>query len=76
MNTIIYSAAGIIALVAIAFLFTYIETFRDIKWKDRLARIREFTGFRTRTGGIIRSEKITEKKKIPAYPLGIDMPVI
>lgn len=76
MNTIVFSAAGIVALAAIAYLFTHLETLRGIKWAEKIDRIRKFTGFRTRVGGIIRSVKITGKKKTPAYPAGIDMPVI
>jgi hypothetical protein len=75
MNTIIFSAAGIVALVAIAFLFTHLETLRGIKWKKKLERIRNFNGYRSMKWGIANGG-FAGKKKLPVIQPGLDMPVI
>ena len=40
MNTILYSAAGVISLVMLAVLFTYLDNLRNSRWKHRAAEIR------------------------------------
>lgn len=41
MSTLIYSIAGIIAIVGISLFFSYLENLRDKKWKNRIVSMRK-----------------------------------
>lgn len=40
MNTLYWGLGGIVLLVSITFLFTYLDLNRDVKWKKKINKIR------------------------------------